>query len=1017
MKKKLLLCVAVGLMTAAAALAQAVAGMGGLTGTVRDASGAAVPGAQVVVANESKGIKRSLQSNDAGVFTAPALVPSRGFSISVNKGGFAPWEAKDIEILVGQNLNYNVVLSVAATSTQLDVSATAQLVETTKTGVSQVVNSEQILNLPINGRRVDSFVLLTPAVVADGAFGLVSFRGIAGGNAFLTDGNDTTQQFYNEAAGRTRISSQISQDAVQEFQVLSNGYSAEFGRASGGVINTVTRSGGNGVHGTGYWFFRNQDFNATDRYAGGLNPEEKRNQFGGSVSGPIKKDKLFYFFNVEATRRNFPLINKIINVNFYDNGGAGNWIGKCAAPATEAQCAAAKTVFDRQFQTVPREANSELGFGKLDYRPTERNSFSASFNYMRWLSPNGIQTQAVLTNGNGVGGNANSTVRTRYARLSWTAIPTNTMVNEVRFGWFKDRLFDDISPTLAPPFGRTTLTVGGQSNLGIAQGYPRLLPSEQRFQIADNLTWTIGKHTVKIGGDISNTQDYVDQLYNRYGTYSYSTLTDFAQDFSANPLGGKHWNSFSQAFGNPVLDLTTRDFSAYIQDQFRATSKLTLNFGVRYEYSQLPQPAIFNQDYPQTGQIKSPAWNYAPRFSLSYALGDKTVIRGGYGIFYARFQGALLDTLLLTNGVYQSTGSLQGTVAADLANGPVFPNVLPNAAAMRPGSVDLEYAAKGFRNPYTQQADLAIERQLSHNVGLTVSYIFSRANSLYTTRSMNVAEPTDSVTYPILDFAGAQVGSYTTPFYRLAARYDSRYRNIYQLENGGKSWYNGLVVQVRKRMSHGLEGSVAYTWSHAIDTANQGGGSDATFFSYLNSTSNGSYAQDKGSSSLDQRHRLTITSLWSPTLSKSNSAFAKYVINNWQLSQITTLASAQPTTATIRISTSPSGAYNTSTINGFGGSSRVPWLPLNSVNIDQVYRVDARITKLIPIREKMSLSLNFEAFNVFNTIYNTGVNTEAYSLVSGALKPTIGLGWGRASQGNPDGTNARRAQFSMRFTF
>ena len=148
------------------------------------------------------------------------------------------------------------------------------------------------------------------------------------------------------------------------------------------------------------------------------------------------------------------------------------------------------------------------------------------------------------------------------------------------------------------------------------------------------------------------------------------------------------------------------------------------------------------------------------------------------------------------------------------------------------------------------------------------------------------------MTYPIQDANGAQVGSYTTPFYRLVSRPDSRYRNIYQLENGGKAWYNALAVQVRKRMSYGLEGSIAYTWSHAIDTAQQGGGNNATFFSFLNSTANGSYAQDKGSSSLDQRHRFVVTSLWSPTFYKGSSAFGKYVINNWQLSQITTLASA-----------------------------------------------------------------------------------------------------------------------------
>src|SRR4029077_7679992 len=147
----------------------------------------------------------------------------------------------------------------------------------TKTEVSRVIRSTQILNLPINGRRVDTYVLLTPAVVPDGALGLVSFRGMAGGNSFLTDGNDTSNQFFDENAGRTKISTQISQDAVLEFQVLSSGYSAAYGRAAGGIINTVTRSGSNVPFGTAYWFFRNRDFNARDPYAA-INPPERRHQ-------------------------------------------------------------------------------------------------------------------------------------------------------------------------------------------------------------------------------------------------------------------------------------------------------------------------------------------------------------------------------------------------------------------------------------------------------------------------------------------------------------------------------------------------------------------------------------------------------------------------------------------------------------------------------------------------------------------------------------------------------------------
>ncbi|MCZ2150544.1 MAG: carboxypeptidase regulatory-like domain-containing protein, partial [Bryobacterales bacterium] len=225
--------------------AQSVAGLATISGVVRDASGAVVPEAKVIVANEGKGIHRALTTNEAGVFNAPALVPASGYQVNVARDGFTPLEHRDLQLQVGQNLNLDITLQVATAASQVEVLATAPIVESTRTGVSQVVNEQQITNLPINGRRVDSFVLLTPAVVSDGTFGLVSFRGIAGGNSFLTDGNDTTDQFYNENAGRTRISSQISQDAVQEFEVLSNGYSAEYGRASGGVINTVTRSGTN----------------------------------------------------------------------------------------------------------------------------------------------------------------------------------------------------------------------------------------------------------------------------------------------------------------------------------------------------------------------------------------------------------------------------------------------------------------------------------------------------------------------------------------------------------------------------------------------------------------------------------------------------------------------------------------------------------------------------------------------------------------------------------------------------
>ena len=1016
MRREGLLAVVLCALAGLPAWSQSVAGLGGISGVVRDPSGAVVPGAKVVVANEAKGIRRTLDTNEAGLFSSPALVPSAGYAVTVNKPGFAPFEAQALEVLVGQNVSLNVTLPLAATTTSVEVTSAAPIVEQTKTGVSQVVNSAQILELPINGRRVDSFALFSPAAVPDGTFGLVSFRGIAGGNAFLTDGNDTTEQFFNENAGRTRISTQISQDAVQEFQVLTSGHSAEFGRASGGVINTVTRSGTNDLHGTGYWFFRNRTLNARDPYAT-YNAREVRHQTGVSMGGPVRKDRLFYFGNAEVTRRGFPLIASLTRPPLFDANGV--FVGQCAA--TPAQCDAALKFLDRHFQTLARRADQELLFGKLDWRPTERHSLSGSFNYLRWISPNGIQTAAVVNTGSGVGNNGDATVRTRYGRVSWISLPANNQVNEFRFGWMKDRQFDDLNPKLIPQVtGKIQLSVQGQSNLGVINYLPRLNPAEQRFQFADNLSWTVGKHTAKLGVDFANTRDVTESLGNGNGSYTYATFTAFAQDFSGNTAGAKRWQTYSQRFGNPRVETAIRDFAVYAQDQFRITPGLTLNYGVRYEDAWFTQPKLVNPDYPQTGKIPQPGRNFAPRIGLAYAFHNaKTVVRAGYGIFYARFQGGAINTFHLNNGLYQKEISLTASRPEDLAAGPVFPNRLSALDRDPPaGTVDITFAAKDYRNPYTQQGDLALEHALTPHLGLTVSYLWSRGIHLNTVRDLNIGPLGPAVSYTIMDDAGNKTGTYTTPTYRLASRVDAKWRRVNQVEAGGNSYYNALVVQLRKRLSRGVEGSLAYTWSHAIDY-NQGGGSDNIFFSAgPRSLFNGDYRGDKSSSSLDQRHRLVATTILSPKFTNSDSKAARYLVNNWQLSQITVLGSAPAATPTIYVSGSPfSGAAFTSTLNGFGGSSRVPFWPAASLLMDQLYRTDARLSKVLPLAERYRLYLNFEAFNVFNHVTDTGVNGQAFQASSGALRPTARLGEGSASGGFPDGTNARRAQVSLRLVF
>jgi outer membrane receptor protein involved in Fe transport len=1002
------------ILTAASAFGQTAAGFGAISGAVRDASGAAIPNAKVTVSNPGKGIVRNLATNEAGVFTAPALVPASGYSVAVTAPGFAPWDVKDVQLLVGQNVNLNISLLVAASTTQVEVTATAPLVEDTKTDVSQVIGSREILELPINGRRVDSFVLLSPGVSNDGTFGNLTFRGMAGAASFLVDGVDNTEQYFNENGGRTRVGSQISQDAVQEFQVVSSNFTAEYGRASGGVVNTVTRSGSNDLHGTAFWFFRNRTLNARDRYAS-FNPPEVRHQAGASVGGAIRKDKLFYFLNIEIQRRNFPLASSINRPAVIDF--SGSFVG-CGAPATPAQCSAINSLLPRFFGTLPRDANQELAFAKLDWRPTERNAFSASFNFLHFITHNGIQTASTLNTGAGIYSNGDDSVRLRNGRLSWTGIVSNNAVNEARIGWFTDRQADDIHAGVQTAgLGYLSYSVAGQS-LGAGASYlPRVNPNEQRFQFTDNYSWTLGKHSAKFGFDIANSQDYVFNMSNWAGSYTYGSVTAFAQDFSGNTTGAKNWQSYAQTLGTPSVDFTIRDHGFYAQDQFHVTPKLTVNYGVRYEYAALPQPSITNPDYPQTGRIHSSKKNFAPRLGLAYRLTDKTVLRAGWGIYHARYSGVLISSLFTNNAVYQKALSL---TSANYSVGPVFPNILQSSDLAKAGST-VEFAAPDLRTPYTEQGTVAVERELTRGLGLTVSYLWNRGIQGLGVRDLNIGPLGPLVTYQIGDANGNIVGAYSTPTYLLANRVNKNFSRVLQTENGINSYYNALVVQVRKQYSHGFQGALSYTWAHEIDYK-QGTYQDNYGFSTIDSfanTWNGDYKADKGSGLLDQRHRMIINFVESPVFVRRSGAFYKYAVNNWQLAGIVTLAAGRPVTAFSQVSdTTPfPGAAFTSTLNGFGGNNRVPFWPTAPLYTPPTYRGDVRLSKILPLSERYRVYLNFEAFNVTNTVVDTSLNGQAFTLRGGVLSPTPGLGVGRASAGFPDGTNARRAQVSARFVF
>jgi len=1030
------------LLLAAPVFAQSAAGLAGISGIVRDPSAASVPNAKVVISSQSQGTLRNLTTNTDGVFTAPALTPGAGYRVSVTAAGFTPYEAKDLTLMVGQNLDLHVSLELSSAGTKVEVVSTAPLVEDTKTDLSQVVNNQQIQELPINGRRVDSFVLLTPGVSDDGNFGLLTFRGVAGQNSFLVDGTDTTEQFYNENAGRTRIASQISQDAVQEFQVVSSNYSAEYGRAMGGVVNTVTKSGGNALHGGGFWFYRSTGFNARDPFST-FAPSEKRNQLGGTVGGAIKKDKLFYFVSAEVTRRNFPMTSSVNSTAV--NGATQTWNAcgvattTATAPrpaASAAQCAAINALLPRFYGQIPRKVGQELYLAKLDYHLSERNTLSASFNFLHDKSPDGIQTGVSSTSGAALTSNGDDFVTVRNGHVAWTLVPTSTFVNEARWGLASDRQADTFdNSSLGQGLGFLQVSVNSQA-LGPASYLPRIEPSEVRNQFQDNATWTKGRHTIKFGADIATTGDYVYYISNAFGAYTYQTVNDFALDDSGNTTGTKYWSKYVQAFGNPAVNYRINDYGFYLQDQWRATDRLTVQAGLRYEYAQLPQPAVCNHDYPGTCHVPSSPTNLAPRLGITYRLNDKTVLQAGYGMFYARFQGGTIDNLFTTgNGIYQQTMTLTGCLTGQTnctssavsqgAAGPVFPNSL--SAMPSNGTVSaasLQYLAPNLKTPYSEQGNIGIQRQLARDIAISVSYLWSRGVQLYGVRDLNLPTGTVNYTYTIDDVNGNPVGSYTTPV-TVGNRPDSRYGMIAYDENGVNSYYNGLAVQVNKQFTRGLQAMLSYTWSHELDDGQSYGESNNNLF--LSNPYywlfNGNYRADYGTGIEDQRQRMVLSWVWAPKFTHSSSAIARYLIDGWQLSSITSMASGHPYgSETITTKDTPvSGMFNSFSLNGIDFSTRVPWLPVNSYMYPAMYRQDASLTKVVPIgkEDRYKLALRFDVFNVPNTwAARAYTSSQAFTESKSVLTPTPASLYVRSGDAvPPDGTEARRMQIGLRFSF
>jgi hypothetical protein len=1006
---------------------------GGISGKVTDPQGAIVPNATITVTNLATNATVTVNTADDGAYRITNLQPGN-YSVQAASGSFSPAKADNVIVEVGKVTPLELTLTVAGTTAQVEVTAEAPVVNTVDPANSTNVNQISISELPINGRRASDFVRLTPGVNPDGDFGLNSFRGLSSllNNSTL-DGTDNNNTFFSEERGRTRIQYSVSQAAIREFQVNSTNYSAEYGRAAGGVINTVTKSGGNEFHGEGFFFDRDNKWGSRNPSAlvpgpGGtvtaIKPKDVRYQFGGAIGGPIIKDKLFFFFTYDQQKRDFPgtatpsrvdTLNPITVTTppscapFPPTSNPGAQLG-CLG-ITQAQADAQLAFLRGLTGEVPRKQDQRIIFPKIDWNINGRNQLSASYNYVRTKGPNAFQTPSVVSVGAFGFGNDFVDIDTFNARLTSTI--SSSIVNEARFQWgreFARSFLGDLSPGEEALLSRSTTTFQGLLpsisytngfQFGVSNNFQRnKFPLEKTVQFADSLTWSTGSHTFKFGADVKFTKDDIDNLRTGAGAFTYNNVQDLIADLTNPAL--KRYSSYSQGFGLAAYTLKTPDFAWFVQDDWRINRRLTINLGLRYDWQSFGDPQFPNSLTPtlttgetrytqaeassiiaQTQSFPRDKNNFGPRFGFAWDItGDgKTVLRGGYGIFYGRIPNTFLTSPLVNTGAPGSQLSISNIRPGDTlrdANGAIVPTpTIGNTLTGLPSrSLSIVVMSPELHNPMIHQADIIFEREVARNTVVSISYLFNVGRDIPQFVDLNLPLPTATRTYTV---SGGPLNGFqfSTPFFA-GARPISNFGSIIQVESTSKSRYDGLVLQFNRRMTHGVQFQTNYTFSHATDYGQQAGTFAPSFPTVTNPFDR---SLDKGRSDFDIRHHFVASMVWSvgESFGLARTSVGKTLFGSFQISPIVNISSGRPVTPFV--SASPTGGTSSGLL-GSGGPQRLWFLPRGVDSRPTTATVDLRLSKRIKFTENMNLELLAEGFNIFNRSNVTGITDQEYTFSS-----------------------------------
>ncbi|MBI4455456.1 MAG: TonB-dependent receptor [Acidobacteria bacterium] len=892
------------LVTGSLAFAQVTTGT--IQGTIKDEQGAIIPGVEVTVINLDTGVARTVVTDDAGRYLASNLGLG-SYEVRAVLAGFQTAVRRGITLTIGQVAVVDLILAVGEVTEEVVVMGEAPLVETTQSSISQVVDERMIRDLPLNVRSYSELATLQVGVVRQkmqqGAvvgYGVhLSFAGARmDTTTYLLDGSEINN-VYSKApnSGSGGI---IGVDAVREFQVLTNAYSAQFGSRSGGQLNAVTRSGTNVFHGSVYEFHRNDAFDARNFFDGKI-PEFKRNQFGFALGGPIMKDKTFFFGNYEGFRERLGLT--LTRTTIDERAREGIVPGR---PPIVVNPVVKSYLANLDLFPLPNGRNFGDGKGEFIFsqtEPTDEDAFLIRVDH-NFSERDSFFVRHAFNDGERLfGGDVFRQlyqVRNNFTTIEEKHIFSPQVLNILRFSfnrgvnWLRDPNLVQIPRELwfnnqvfpgDQPFGNISISGGGGT--GSSAFNPKNL-FLNLIELANDISYNRGGHSLKFGGVAKRMLLNIQSAQNLRGSYAFSSLENF--------LRGQTIDFRSQTpDSNGIRGARQSMFGFYLQDDYRLRSNLTLNLGLRYEFITVPTEVngkLSNLRDLLDPQVtigdpffKNPSLkNFAPRIGFAWDpfADGKTSIRGGYGIFYDEILYNIYNVLFYRSPPFMKVAQIRNARFPD-----AFREIEGGNAPFELNPQNIEW---DLAQPYMQQWNFSVQRQMLLNTAFSLGYVGSRG--------LHLGRLVDNIAFSIVAPNGRQF----VPVENRNKRRNPNFAEIRQRSFDVSSFYHGLVASLNKRFSAGFQAQVSYTFSRSIDDMSIaiGGGETTTEGQW--GTLPEYAAFDRGLSLFDTRHNLVFnTALELPfgtgkPFGSNLTGVAGKLVSGWTINGIVNLQSGSPIT-------------------------------------------------------------------------------------------------------------------------